>query len=121
MQTLSDLYKDISDLDKKNSVLKNYFMLPGFNIVETNTSSNANSSNANSSNANSSNANTISTKDNPVIGEKLFMQFLSFFNATNNNQTQKSKHKLLKKSEKTFTRKQNQKVKSKKENKKTLL
>jgi hypothetical protein len=116
MQTLSDLYKDISDLDKKNSVLKNYFMLPGFNIVETNTSSNANSSNANSSNAN-----TISTKDNPVIGEKLFMQFLSFFNATNNNQTQKSKHKLLKKSEKTFTRKQNQKVKSKKENKKTLL
>ena len=111
MQTLSDLYKDISDLDKKNSVLKNYFMLPGFNIVETNTSSNANTSNAN----------TISTKDNPVIGEKLFMQFLSFFNATNNNQTQKSKHKLLKKSEKTFTRKQNQKVKSKKENKKTLL
>ena len=116
MQTLSDLYKDISDLDKKNSVLKNYFMLPGFNIVETNTSSNANNSNANTSNAN-----TISTKDNPVIGEKLFMQFLSFFNATNNNQTQKSKHKLLKKSEKTFTRKQNQKVKSKKENKKTLL
>ena len=115
MQTLSDLYKDISDLDKKNSLLKNYFMLPGFNIVETN------SSNANSSNANSSNANTISTKDNPVIGDKLFMQFLSFFNATNNNQTQKSKHKLLKKSEKTFTRKQNQKVKSKKENKKTLL
>ena len=98
MQTLSDLYKDISDLDKKNSLLKNYFMLPGFNIVEPNTSSNANSSNANSS----------STKDNPVIGDKLFMQFLSFFNATNNNQTQKSKHKLLQKSEKTFTRKQKQ-------------
>ena len=59
MQILSDLYKDISDLDKKNSSLKNYFMLPGFNIIETN------SSNANTSNANTSNANTISTKDNP--------------------------------------------------------
>jgi hypothetical protein len=116
MQILSDLYKDlykdISDLDKKNSVLKNYFMLPGFNIIETNTS------NANSSNANTSNANTISTKDNPVIGDKLFMQFLSFFNATNNNQTQRSKHKLLKKSEKTVTRKQNQKVNLKSKSKK---
>ena len=112
MQILSDLYKDISDLDKKNSSLKNYFMLPGFNIIETN------SSNANTSNANTSNANTISTKDNPVIGDKLFMQFLSFFNATNNNQTQRSKHKLLKKSEKTVTRKQNQKVNLKSKSKK---
>jgi len=111
MQILSDLYKDlykdISDLDKKNNLLKNYYMLPGFNIIETNTS-----------NANTSNANTISTKDNPVIGDKLFMQFLSFFNATNNNQTQRSKHKLLKKSEKTVTRKQNQKVNLKSKSKK---
>jgi hypothetical protein len=107
MQTLSDLYKDISDLDKKNSLLKNYYMLPGFNIIEAN-----NSSNANSSNANTSNVNNILTKDNPVIADKLFMQFFSFFNATHNNLTQRSKHKLSKKSEKKFTQKLKRKSKT---------
>ena len=105
MNALIDVYKDISDLDKKNSLLKNYFMLPGFNIIETNT----NNSNCDTLNNNSSNNNSILTKDNPVIGDKLYMQFLSFFNTTNNNQTQRSKHKFSKKSEKTFTRKQKQK------------
>jgi hypothetical protein len=102
MQTLSDLYKDISDLDKKNSLLKNYYMLPGFNIIEAN----------NSSNANTSNVNNILTKDNPVIADKLFMQFFSFFNATHNNLTQRSKHKLSKKSEKKFTQKLKRKSKT---------
>ena len=95
---IDGLYKNINDLDKSNSLLKNLYMLPGFNITETNT---------NDTNCVSS---TDSSKENPVIKESMFMKLLGFFDNTKPNQTQKAKPKLKlsKKQDKTFTRKQTQ-------------
>lgn len=97
---IDGLYKNINDLDKSNSLLKNLYMLPGFNITETNNSD---------TNCVSS---TDSSNENPVIKDSLFMKLLGFFDNTKNNQTQKVKPKsdnvikLSKKQDKTFTRKQ---------------
>ena len=97
---IDGLYKNINDLDKSNSLLKNLYMLPGFNITDTNN---------NDTNCVSS---TDSSNENPVIKDSLFMKFLGFFDNTKNNQTQKVKPKpdsvikLSKKQDKTFTRKQ---------------
>jgi hypothetical protein len=95
---INDLYKNINDLDKSNSLLKNLYMLPGFNITETNNSD---------TNCVSS---TDSSKDNPVMKDSMFMKLLGFFDNTKPNQTQKVKPKLKlsKKQDKTFTRKQTQ-------------
>jgi len=95
---IDGLYKNINDLDKSNSLLKNFYMLPGFNITETN----------------NSDTNCVSTndssKENPVMKDSLFMKLLGFFDNTKPNQTQKVKPrvKLSKKQDKTFTRKQTQ-------------
>ena len=95
---INDLYKNINDLDKSNSLLKNLYMLPGFNIQETNN---------NETNCVSSND---SSKENPVMKDSMFMKLLGFFDNTKPNQTQKVKPKLKlsKKQNKTFTRKQTQ-------------
>lgn len=95
---IDGLYKNITDLDKSNSLLKNFYMLPGFNIAETNNSDTNCISSADSS------------KENPVIKDSLFMKLLGFFDNTKSNQTQKVKPKLKlsKKQDKTFTRKQAQ-------------
>jgi len=95
---INDLYKNINDLDKSNSLLKNLYMLPGFNITETNNSD---------TNCVSS---TNSSKENPVMKDSMFMKLLGFFDNTKPNQTQKAKPKLKlsKKQDKTFTRKQTQ-------------
>ena len=95
---INDLYKNINDLDKSNSLLKNLYMLPGFNITETNNSD---------TNCVSS---TNSSKENPVMKDSMFMKLLGFFDNTKPNQTQKVKPKLKlsKKQDKTFTRKQTQ-------------
>jgi|UniRef100_A0A6C0DX60 hypothetical protein len=98
---ISDLYKNLTDLDKSNGLLKNYFMLPGFNITEN--------TNSNSTKNNSTNL----EKDNEVINDSLFMKLLGFFDNTKNNQTQGLKRKPAKKQEKTFTRKQKSKPKQK--------
>jgi GR25 family glycosyltransferase involved in LPS biosynthesis len=101
--TINDLYKNINDLDKSNSLLKNFYMLPGFNIIEPNNSS---------TDCDLLNNTTNIIKENQVIDNKLYMNFLDFFNNTNNNKTQKTKPKsdsvikLSKKQDKTFTRKQ---------------
>jgi hypothetical protein len=104
---ISELYKNINNLDKSNSLLKNLYMLPGFNITETNN---------NDTNCVSS---TDSSKDNPVIKDSLFMKLLGFFDNTKPNQTQKVKPKLklAKKQDKTFTRKQTQTQKQKQKQK----
>lgn len=100
---ISELYKNITNLDKSDGLLKNFHMLPGFNITESdNTKSSCETSN------NTSNV----TKDNSVIDDTLFMKFLGFFDNTN-NQTQKNKRKMPKKQEKSFTRKQKQSLKQK--------
>jgi hypothetical protein len=95
---INDLYKNITDLDKSNSLLKNLYILPGFNIQETNN---------NEANCVSS---TDSSKENPVMKDSMFMKLLGFFDNTKPNQTQKVKPKLKlsKKQDKTFTRKQTQ-------------
>jgi len=95
---IDGLYKNINDLDKSNSLLKNLYMLPGFNIAETNNSD---------TNCVSL---TDSSKENPVMKDSLFMKLLGFFDNTKPNQTQKVKPKLKlsKKQDKTFTRKQTQ-------------
>ena len=95
---INDVYKNINDLDKSNSLLKNLYMLPGFNITETNNSD---------TNCVSSND---SSKENPVMKDSMFMKLLGFFDNTKPNQTQKVKPKLKlsKKQDKTFTRKQTQ-------------
>lgn len=113
---INGLYKNINDLDKSNSLLKNLYMLPGFNITETNN---------NETNCIDS---TNLSKDNPVIEDTLFMKFLGFFDNTKNNQTQKIKPKsdsvikLAKKPDKTFTRKQTktQSIKQKQKQKQKL-
>ena len=97
---INGLYKNITEIDKSNSLLNNFYMLPGFNIAETN-----------NSDTNCSDTTNLS-KDNPVIKDTLFMKLLGFFDNTKNNQTQKIKPKsdnaikLSKKQDKTFTRKQ---------------
>jgi hypothetical protein len=100
---INELYKNITDLDKSNGLLKNYYMLPGFNIIESNNIS---------SSCHTLNNTSILTKDNSVINDKLFMKFLGFFDNTN-NQTQRAKNKLSKKQVKPFTRKHKQKQKQK--------
>jgi hypothetical protein len=100
---INELYKNITDLDKSNGLLKNYYMLPGFNIIESNNIS---------SGCDTLNNTSILIKDNSVINDKLFMKFLGFFDNTNNH-TQRAKSKLSKKQEKLFTRKQKQKQKLK--------
>jgi hypothetical protein len=101
--TINDLYKNINDLDKSNSLLKNFYMLPGFNIIEPNNSS---------TDCDLLNNTTNIIKENQVIKDSLFMKFLGFFDNTKNHQTQKVKPKsdsvikLSKKQDKTFTRKQ---------------
>jgi len=100
---INELYKNITDLDKSNGLLKNYYMLPGFNIIESNNIS---------SGCDTLNNTSILTKDNSVINDKLFMKFLGFFDNTN-NQTQRAKSKLSKKQVKPFTRKHKQNLKHK--------
>ena len=74
---INGLYKNITEVDKSNSLLNNFYMLPGFNIAETN-----------NSDTNCSDTTNLS-KDNPVIKDTLFMKLLGFFDNTKNNQTQK--------------------------------